>query len=108
MLLRFRPLPNENSRKEILTLAADGAHVEAIPCDVRLEGSCRAAVELAIVALGPPDWAVACAGIVKPLLQGVPSFGFGQCPFDALKGEKGNSGLLTDGVSTDGRRCLDF
>ena len=56
----------ESSRKEILTLAADGAHVEAIPCDVRLERSCRAAVELAIAALGPPDLAVACAGIVKP------------------------------------------
>jgi 3-dehydrosphinganine reductase len=56
----------ESSRKEILALAADGTHVEAIPCDVRLEGSCRAAVEQAIAANGPPDWAVACAGIVKP------------------------------------------
>jgi 3-dehydrosphinganine reductase len=56
----------DRSRKQILALAAGGAHVEAIPCDVRLEGSCRAAVEQAIDANGRPDWAVACAGIVKP------------------------------------------
>jgi len=56
----------ETARKDILALAADSANVEAIPCDVRLADSCRAAVGQAIAANGPPDWAVACAGIVKP------------------------------------------
>jgi 3-dehydrosphinganine reductase len=56
----------EIARKDILALAADSANVEAIPCDVRLADSCRVSVEQAIAANGPPDWAVACAGIVKP------------------------------------------
>jgi 3-dehydrosphinganine reductase len=56
----------ESSQNQIQALATNGAHVEAISCDIRSEQSCRAAVEQAIATNGPPSWAVACAGVVEP------------------------------------------
>src|SRR5271169_96895 len=56
----------ESARNRIVAIASKGARCEAIPCDVRSASICRAAVEQAIAANGPPDWAVACAGIIKP------------------------------------------
>src|SRR5216684_2921661 len=47
-------------------LARDQAGVEAISCDVRSMPACQAAVERAISVHGVPNWAISCAGIVKP------------------------------------------
>jgi 3-dehydrosphinganine reductase len=52
--------------EKILSVASAGASVRAISCDVGNADDCRAAVEKSIAELGPPRWAVACAGIVTP------------------------------------------
>jgi 3-dehydrosphinganine reductase len=52
--------------EKIASVAVAGVAVRAISCDVGAADDCRAAVEQSIVELGPPAWAVACAGIVTP------------------------------------------
>src|SRR6266404_3155421 len=54
------------ARNQISSVAADQAGVEAIACDVRSMPACQAAVERAISVHGVPNWAISCAGIVKP------------------------------------------
>jgi 3-dehydrosphinganine reductase len=54
------------ARDQISSVAADEAGVEAISCDVRSMPACQAAVERAISVHGLPNWAISCAGIVKP------------------------------------------
>jgi 3-dehydrosphinganine reductase len=54
------------ARNQISSVAADQAGVEAISCDVRSMPACQAAVERAVSIHGVPNWAISCAGIVKP------------------------------------------
>ncbi len=56
-----------NAARSILEgLAANGAKVSCISSDVRVKKECIGAVERACATLGPPSWAIACAGIVEP------------------------------------------
>jgi 3-dehydrosphinganine reductase len=54
------------AKNQICSVAADEAGVEAISCDVRSMRACQAAVQRAISLHGLPNWAISCAGIVKP------------------------------------------
>jgi 3-dehydrosphinganine reductase len=56
----------ENARNRIASLAAGRVRVAAMSCDVGVGDACRAAVKQSIAEMGPPTWAVACAGVVKP------------------------------------------
>jgi 3-dehydrosphinganine reductase len=56
----------ERARSQIAGVAAGRARVAALACDVGVGDACRTAVEQSIAEMGPPTWAVACAGVVRP------------------------------------------
>jgi 3-dehydrosphinganine reductase len=51
---------------ELRKQAQGNAQVEAIAADAAYPDSCKSAVEQAAAKLGPPTWAIASAGIVRP------------------------------------------
>jgi 3-dehydrosphinganine reductase len=54
------------ARKRIVGLAPS-AEVFTYPVDVGDSGACAEAVQCAVQQAGPPTWAIACAGIVRPI-----------------------------------------
>ena len=56
----------KRARSQILTCAQGGATVEIFSCDVGDAAACAQAVEAAVAKSGAPQWAIACAGIVRP------------------------------------------
>ena len=56
----------EAAKLEVDRLATGSARVEVFVCDVRNAVACREAVNAAVAVLGPPEWAISSAGIVRP------------------------------------------
>jgi 3-dehydrosphinganine reductase len=56
----------EDARSRIASVAVGPACVAARSCDVGQADACQAAVAQSIAEMGPPTWAVACAGVVRP------------------------------------------
>lgn len=56
----------EAAKLEVGRVATGSARVEIFPCDVRDAVACREAVNAAVTILGPPEWAISSAGIVRP------------------------------------------
>lgn len=56
----------KEAQSAVADLAAAGARIGIFPCDVRDPERLRIVVEESMAAFGPPTWAIASAGIVRP------------------------------------------
>ncbi|MBL8791371.1 MAG: SDR family oxidoreductase [Rhizobiales bacterium] len=56
----------EAARRTVSAIARNGGHVEIYPCDVRDRERLSIVIAEAIERFGPPTWAIASAGIVRP------------------------------------------
>jgi 3-dehydrosphinganine reductase len=54
------------AKRELSSMVSEGARVVTFPCDVTDVDALATAVQLSVIELGAPTWAIACAGIVMP------------------------------------------